>query len=342
MLHDKLAHELNGATYKAKTTFSPGGVARNIAEGLYKLNGSVSLISAFGDDQNGEVLRKTLPSEATESSQISSTFATASCAVILDKVRDCKIYVGDMDIHSEITPELIYANVDLIKHAPLICIDANLSHETIDAILLLACRYDKPVFYEPTDMLIAGKPFELSPQQYRQIKFMTPNIYELRKIVDTLKPSSESSTPFWAHDNDLKINKFSDEIAELCDKLHDDIDNIIVTAGSHGIFIKRFGTSNDKFFTNNLQYIQRGTNGDSKLRHYPATIENNVKSSSGAGDAFSAGFITAMLNQKSEAICVSVGFEAALASLRSVNTVPKEFFNKSHSCWNNGAKFNVF
>ena len=38
----------------------------------------------------------------------------------------------------------IYANVDLIKHAPLICIDANLSHETIDAILLLACRYDKP------------------------------------------------------------------------------------------------------------------------------------------------------------------------------------------------------
>lgn len=191
-------------------------------------------------------------------------------------------------------------------------------------------------------MLIAGKPFELDPQQYRQIKFMTPNIYELKKIVETLKPSTMSTTPFWAHDNDLKINKFSDEIAELCHKLHDDIDNIIVTAGSHGIFMKRFGSSDDKFFTNDLQYIRHGIKGDHKLRHYPATIENKIKSSSGAGDAFCAGFITAMLKQKSEAICVSVGFEAALASLRSVNTVPKEFFNMSHSCWNNSAKFNVF
>jgi len=86
-------------------------VARNIAEGLYKLNGSVSLISAFGDDQNGEVLRKTLPSEATQSCQVSSMFATASCAVILDKVRDCKIYVGDMDIHREITPELVCCEI---------------------------------------------------------------------------------------------------------------------------------------------------------------------------------------------------------------------------------------
>lgn len=200
------------------------------------------------------------------------------------------------------------------------------------------------VFYEPTDMLIADKPFQLSPQQYRQIKFMTPNIYELRKIVQTLKPLSavpaKEIISTSASENDLKINKFSDEIVELCDKLHDDIDNIVVTAGSHGIFIKRFGSSDEKFFTNDLQYI-RGTEIDHKVRHYPAIIENNVKSSSGAGDAFCAGFITAMLNQKSEAICVSVGFEGALASLRSVNTVPKEFFNKSHSCWNKKAKFNV-
>lgn len=67
----------------------------------------MTLISAFGDDQNGEILRKTLPADATQSCKVSSEFATASCAVILDKARDCKLYVGDMDIHREITPELV-------------------------------------------------------------------------------------------------------------------------------------------------------------------------------------------------------------------------------------------
>lgn len=181
-------------------------------------------------------------------------------------------------------------------------------------------------------MLIADKPFQLSPQQYRQIKFMTPNIYELRKIVETLQPSSAV-----AHDND----EFTNELVELCDKLHDDIDNIIVTAGSHGIFIKRSGGSDTSFFTKDMKYIQHSDGSDRKLRHYPALIETNVKSSSGAGDAFCAGFITAMLNGQTEAICVSVGFEAALASLRSLNAVPKEFFSKNHMCWSQPAKFNV-
>lgn len=99
--------QLNGATYKSETKFSGGGVGRNIAEGLEKLNGAVSLISAFGRDQNGDFLRKTLSDEATFSSWISDTSPTANCAVILDRHGDCKLVVGDMTIHREITPDLV-------------------------------------------------------------------------------------------------------------------------------------------------------------------------------------------------------------------------------------------
>lgn len=203
------------------------------------------------------------------------------------------------------------------------------------------------VFYEPTDMLIAAKPFELDAKQYRQIKFMTPNIYELRKIADTLKPSSSSSSITTStNNNDLKIDngeKFFIEIAELCDKLHDVVENIIVTAGCHGIFIQKFrSVKNSTFFNEDLQYIDIDKSGDRKLLHYPCmTIETDVKSSSGAGDSFCAGFINAMLKQKSEAICVSVGFEASLTSLRSVDAVPQKFFNENHVCWNTPAKFNI-
>lgn len=99
--------QLNGATYKSETKFSGGGVGRNIAEGLQKLNGAVSLISAFGRDQNGEFLRGTLPAGATSSSWISDTSPTANCAIVLDRFGDCKLCVGDMTIHREITPDLV-------------------------------------------------------------------------------------------------------------------------------------------------------------------------------------------------------------------------------------------
>lgn len=99
--------QLNGATYKADTKFSGGGVGRNIAEGLDKLNGAVSLISAFGQDRNGDFLKKTLPDKATSGSKISDKFPTANCAVILDKNGDSKLSVGDMKIHQEITPDLV-------------------------------------------------------------------------------------------------------------------------------------------------------------------------------------------------------------------------------------------
>lgn len=79
------------------------------------------------------------------------------------------------------------------------------------------------------------------------------------------------------------------------------------------------------------------------LRHYPCmtTVKDDMVSSTGAGDAFNSGFITAMLKHKSEAICVSVGFEAATASLHSMNAVPLEFFNESHPCWKTPAQYNI-
>jgi sugar/nucleoside kinase (ribokinase family) len=102
-----LSLQLNGASYKAKYTNTPGGVGRNVAECLYKLNGTVSLISAFGNDQNGECLRKMMPSQMTMHSVISNSHETACFAVILDKNGDSKLHVGDMDIHGKITPDLV-------------------------------------------------------------------------------------------------------------------------------------------------------------------------------------------------------------------------------------------
>jgi sugar/nucleoside kinase (ribokinase family) len=127
------------------------------------------------------------------------------------------------------------------------------------------------------------------------------------------------------------------EIAELCDKL-ELIDNIIVTAGSLGCFIQTSGGAADSFFDGSLRY-KTGGGRQKVLRHYPGRAIESIVNASGAGDAFTSGFITGMLKQKSEAICVSVGFQAAITALMSKRAVPKAFFDASHECWRTPATF---
>lgn len=86
---------------------SGGGVGRNISEGICKLYGRSKLISALGSDSNGDFLRKQLSAETSSSIFTDREKATANCSVILDKFGDCKLCLGDMEIHKSITPELV-------------------------------------------------------------------------------------------------------------------------------------------------------------------------------------------------------------------------------------------
>ncbi|CRK98928.1 CLUMA_CG011970, isoform A, partial [Clunio marinus] len=332
---------LNGATYKSETKFSGGGVGRNIAEGLQKLNGAVMLISAFGNDQNGDFLRKTLPDHATVGSQISDTSPTANCAVILDRSGDCKLCAGDMTIHAEITPDVIKRNEKLFIKTPLICIDSNLSIEAMETILLLAKRLHKPVFYEPTDMSLAGKPFKLDRDCYEQIKFISPNLQELRSIAVALKLSSDFDSHSQIEKEFKTVVKEQDddfrEIVELCDALQDRIDNIVVTAGSRGVVVQRRRGRN-AFFNSDFIYVNDKME-EKGCRYYPGEPLDQIVNASGAGDAFAAGFIAGMLSHKPEEICVSIGLHAATSALMSTRAVPKTFFDRGHQCWSTPAVF---
>lgn len=189
-------------------------------------------------------------------------------------------------------------------------------------------------------MSIAGKPFELERKCYEQIKFISPNLYELRKIAETLKISPAMKSNLKVENlttADVKQKVFQ-EIIELCNELQEHIDNIIVTAGSFGAFIQRSRGSRGAFFTDDLKYIE-SEDGDKSCRHYPGQPIDKIVNASGAGDAFCAGFIAGMLNRKPEQICVAVGFQAATSALMSKNAVPQTFFTSNHSCWKTLADF---
>uniref|UniRef100_A0A182MJW6 Carbohydrate kinase PfkB domain-containing protein n=1 Tax=Anopheles culicifacies TaxID=139723 RepID=A0A182MJW6_9DIPT len=126
--------ELDGATYHAKQDTSAGGVARNIAEGIYKIYGNVNLISAVGNDQNGVHIRGLLPEHCASSIVTLGNCPTASFTVLLDRKGDCQLVVGDMEAHKAITPDW----------SPMTVIDANISETAMITVFEECIRYNRP------------------------------------------------------------------------------------------------------------------------------------------------------------------------------------------------------
>lgn len=186
-------------------------------------------------------------------------------------------------------------------------------------------------------MRIAGKPFSLPRELIRQIKFISPNIYELIEIAKTLN----CSIPDGIGPDQLLLSHIS-ELKDLSAQVNGHVDNIFITLGAKGMLLVRKQGPESAFLDSKDEYIEPEGNDNSHWRFYSAEPIANVVNVSGAGDSFNSGFITAMIRGKPEPICVAVGFESAITALRSQAAVPDEYFSNAHSCWAKEAEFKDF
>lgn len=326
---DEIPKVLDGATYSAKPTESAGGVGRNIAEGIFKLYGTANFISIVGDDQLGRSLLKMIPKPLRNSVMVDEECATSLCTLLFDKTGDCKIILGNMDIHRKITAEIIQRHEELISSAPIIVIDSNLSFEAMACALRLAQKHRRPVFFEPTDMRIAHKPFTLPRNLAEQIRIISPNIYELHTIVEAITGNPVRS----------KVNN-SDPTEILLEKakymltlVQDNFDCIILTLGQQGVLLSLNGnlaaSGKPLFDVKTGSYLPITKNAEKvhALRFYNAPKVENIKNVSGAGDSFTSGYITALLRGYDMKNCVALGFLAAERALQSRAAVPLRYFS---------------
>ncbi|KAF5275564.1 hypothetical protein FQA39_LY06676 [Lamprigera yunnana] len=307
--------------YEAKFKQHAGGVGRNIAEALSKLGCRPAFISVVGNDNYGHDICSALPEGCTKYIYKLSGHNTAQCNVIFDKGGECKILIGDMKIHQEITPKMIVNHKEDIKRSPLLVLDGNLSLETLETVLKLASKYSVPVFFEPTDVPICSKPF--STNYWKIIKYITPNLIELKHIAKTLK------IPFLqAPENPVE------EAAHIGKLLIDVIPNLIITLGKYGVVVVRRASSTDPLLDYKIQ-----TSSKVQGRHYPTKQIETFKNVSGAGDCFASGIIAAMLSGLSEEKCLNVGFASATRSMFSDSAVPEILFEPNHPLWNSVAQY---
>lgn len=326
---DEIPRVLDGATYCAKPTESAGGVGRNIAEGIFKLYGSANFISIIGNDQLGRSLLKMIPTQLRDSVMVDEECATSLCTLLFDKNGDCKIILGNMEIHDNITAEMIKRREEQISSAPIIVMDSNLSFEAMACILRLAQKHQRPVFFEPTDMRIAHKPFTLPKSLSKQIRIISPNIYELHAIVEAITGTPVSSEV----NNSDPIECLLEKAKYLLSLVQDHFDCVVLTLGQQGVLLSLNGalaaSGKPLFDVNTGSYIPMMKNTDNvhAIRFYNAPKVENIKNVSGAGDSFTSGYITALLRGYDMKNSVALGFLAAERALQSRAAVPMRYFD---------------
>lgn len=149
-------------------------------------------------------------------------------------------------------------------------------------------------------MNIASKPFELPKHLISQIKFISPNIYELNSIAAYLgcaeslvKNDELNEEELFKESTDVleEAKRCSREISKI-------IDNVIVTLGVNGVLITNRSMPENRLFDANLRYNKPISEQLSiQQRLYDVKKLTDIVNVSGAGDSFNVGFITAMINR---------------------------------------------
>ena len=126
---------------------SLGGVARNVAENLARLEVPTVLLSAVGQDHDGDYLLDHTAAAGVDTTRVLRLpdAHTGSYVSLLDQDGQRVYAIAEYDILSAISPSYLQSHRRLIADASMLAIDANLSPRALGAIFRLAKRYGADV-----------------------------------------------------------------------------------------------------------------------------------------------------------------------------------------------------
>ncbi|HRG93622.1 MAG TPA: PfkB family carbohydrate kinase [Chitinophagaceae bacterium] len=178
---DELFHAseemLLATTNNAKVTKTAGGVSRNIAHQLALLGVPVQLISVFGDDSDGDWLKKICTDAGVKlDASITKEGLSGKYTGILNV--DGSLFTAFLTNSATqlITPYHLGKQVELLKSASFILADANINVDTAEWLLAFSNDSGVPFILEPVSVPPARK--------YRDVNLsglylITPNEDEL-------------------------------------------------------------------------------------------------------------------------------------------------------------------
>ena len=152
---------------------SLGGVGRNIAHNMSLMGLDVRLLSAYGDDINGERVAAScseLGIDLSNALRVSGA-STSTYLYITDPDGEMALAVSDMEVCKKITPEYLSKNLALLQNAQVVVADANIPQESLE---FLADNLFVPLFVDPVSTVKAEKVRKILPK----IHTLKPNKIE--------------------------------------------------------------------------------------------------------------------------------------------------------------------
>ena len=154
-------------------SISLGGVGRNIAHNMTLMGLDVRMLTAFGDDLNGQRVAASCSELGIDLSNALRVCdgATSTYLYLTDPNGEMALAVSDMEVCKRITPAYLAANLTMLNNAQAVVADANIPAESLR---YLAENVTVPLFVDPVSTTKAEK---LRPILHR-IHTLKPNKLE--------------------------------------------------------------------------------------------------------------------------------------------------------------------
>lgn len=195
-----------------------GGVARNIAENLSRLGVKTTILTAIGNDQDGENLQKHFNEVNIESDHIyvHKSHNTASYTAILDTSGELVLGLADMDIYTALDPSYFMERDSVLMEHSVWVIDTNITTESLYYIVSLKKQ-------NPNITLL------IDPVS-------VPKSEKLRGIldgIDFLFPNREEAEQL----SGVTITSSADVVKAGQALLQQGVKNVIITLGNEGVML---------------------------------------------------------------------------------------------------------
>ncbi len=204
-----------GTSNPASSSFSVGGVGRNIAENLGRLNHQVTLLTTAGKDADWQVIH-----EASESfmnlryvEQLPDA-STGSYTAIMDEQGELALAVANMEVYDLLLPSLLKKHEAMLVNAGCYILDLNCPKETVAYIQQMAIAREIPLVIVP----VSSPKMNRLPDTLQGVTWFICNTDEAETIVGH---AIESAADY---------EKALQQLLQL------GAEHVIITAGSKGVF----------------------------------------------------------------------------------------------------------
>ncbi|MEK5232681.1 carbohydrate kinase [Lysinibacillus sp. FSL K6-0232] len=204
-----------GTSNPASSSFSVGGVGRNIAENLGRLNHQVTLLTTAGKDADWQVIQ-----EASEPfmnlryvEQLPEA-STGSYTAIMDEQGELALAVANMEVYDLLLPSLLQKYETMLVNAGCFILDLNCPKETVAYMQQVAIARAIPLVIVP----VSSPKMNRLPETLQGVTWFICNTDEAETIV---------GHPI---DNATHYEKALHKLLQL------GAEHAVITAGSRGVY----------------------------------------------------------------------------------------------------------